>query len=183
MNGKLKEYFSHEGRLNRKPFFLMYLGVVFCQFIVGRIWGSVSNVELVSDVGVLFAIIFTFLAAVLFLSSGIFMLTQSIKRLHDLNKSGWYILIRFAAFIPFIGFLIVLAFEFYLLLIKGTEGPNQFGPDPLNPSGDIHVYDTEVYERTETVYDADVYESDEAVYDAEIHESGESFYDEEKKEE
>jgi len=175
-NGKLKEYFSYEGRLNRKPYFLRYLGVIILSFIVGMIWGIALNV---SD---LLTILFTLPIIVFWLAGVVFMLFQSIKRLHDLNKSGWYLLIRLASFIPFIGFFIVLAFDLYLFLVKGTEGPNQFGPDPLNPNGDGYIYDTEVYERAENVYDAEVYESDEAVYDAEIHENGESFYDEEKRE-
>ncbi len=48
-----------------------------------------------------------------------------IKRWHDLDKSGWWVLINF---IPIVG-------QLWCLLecgvLKGTEGPNRFGPDPL----------------------------------------------------
>ena len=50
-----------------------------------------------------------------------------VKRLHDLNMSGWWILFKF---LPFGNLL------FYLMLgvLKGTSGPNRFGPDPLAPT-------------------------------------------------
>lgn len=47
-----------------------------------------------------------------------------IRRLHDLDRSGWWCLI---AFIPLIGIIIIL----YWFVQKGTEGPNRFGDDPL----------------------------------------------------
>ena len=179
-NEKLKEYFSYEGRLNRKPYFLRWLGVLVLEVISFIIWG------IAVDVNDRLALIFAILFIVFWLACAVFMLFQSIKRLHDLDKSGWYLLIRLAGVIPFIGFLIALAFDLYLLLAKGTEGPNRFGPDPLNPEGDEFVYDTEVYEevyeRDEIVYDADVYESDENVYDTDVYESDENVNEEEKRE-
>jgi uncharacterized membrane protein YhaH (DUF805 family) len=45
------------------------------------------------------------------------------RRLHDINKSGWWQLLYL---IPF-GGLVVL----YFLVSKGTEGENRFGSDPL----------------------------------------------------
>jgi uncharacterized membrane protein YhaH (DUF805 family) len=50
----------------------------------------------------------------------------TIRRLHDTNKSGWY---YFVVLIPLAGFIILL----YFCALKGTVGPNRFGPDPLNP--------------------------------------------------
>ena len=57
-----------------------------------------------------------------------------IKRAHDRNHTGWYILLTM---IPFIG--IIWSSE--LLFFKGTEGTNQYGEDPrylltVQPSGD-----------------------------------------------
>tara|TARA_B100000959_G_scaffold251596_1_gene281044 strand:- start:249 stop:533 length:285 start_codon:yes stop_codon:yes gene_type:complete len=48
----------------------------------------------------------------------------SIRRLHDLNKTGWLVLL---SLIPFIGGLIL----FVILIAKGTEGKNRFGNYPL----------------------------------------------------
>jgi uncharacterized membrane protein YhaH (DUF805 family) len=46
-----------------------------------------------------------------------------IKRLHDMDRSGWYSLINL---IPVVGTLIILI---WLGFFKGTEGENRFGPD------------------------------------------------------
>lgn len=47
-----------------------------------------------------------------------------IRRMHDKDKSGWWLLI---SFVPIIGILYVL----YLFVTPGTAGDNRFGPDPL----------------------------------------------------
>jgi uncharacterized membrane protein YhaH (DUF805 family) len=48
----------------------------------------------------------------------------SIRRLHDLDRTGWWILL---GLIPIIGWIILLIWY----ISKGTDGPNRFGPDPL----------------------------------------------------
>lgn len=52
-------------------------------------------------------------------------LAVQIKRWHDRGKSGWWVLI---ALIPIIGNLWVIIECGFLI---GDEGPNQYGPDPL----------------------------------------------------
>jgi uncharacterized membrane protein YhaH (DUF805 family) len=47
-----------------------------------------------------------------------------VRRLHDLGRSGWWLLI---ILIPLIGILILLFF----FVQKGTDGPNEHGADPL----------------------------------------------------
>lgn len=49
----------------------------------------------------------------------------SVKRWHDLNKSGWWLLI---ALIPLAGALFTLVEQGFH---AGTEGPNNYGPDPI----------------------------------------------------
>lgn len=48
----------------------------------------------------------------------------SVRRLHDLDKSGWWILI---SFIPLIGTIILIVW----FVGKGSDQDNRFGPDPL----------------------------------------------------
>jgi uncharacterized membrane protein YhaH (DUF805 family) len=48
----------------------------------------------------------------------------TIRRLHDLDRTGWWI---FIWFIPLVGWIILLIW----FCTKGTDGPNRFGPDPL----------------------------------------------------
>jgi uncharacterized membrane protein YhaH (DUF805 family) len=52
-------------------------------------------------------------------------LAISIKRWHDRDKSGWWVLI---GFIPLIGGIWALIETGFL---EGTKGPNQYGLDPL----------------------------------------------------
>ena len=47
-----------------------------------------------------------------------------IRRMHDINKSGWFILLNF---VPLFGLIIVLV----MLTEKGTLGKNRFGKYPL----------------------------------------------------
>src|SRR3546814_14546367 len=49
----------------------------------------------------------------------------AIKRWHDRDKSGWWILI---VLIPIVGPIWALVENGFL---AGTAGPNRFGPDPL----------------------------------------------------
>ena len=47
---------------------------------------------------------------------------SGVRRLHDTNKSGWFILI---SIIPIIGLIVI-----FLLIADGTKGKNRFGPKP-----------------------------------------------------
>jgi uncharacterized membrane protein YhaH (DUF805 family) len=51
-------------------------------------------------------------------------LAIGVRRLHDVDRGGWWILI---SIIPLIGVIVLLVWW----TTKGTDGPNQFGPDPL----------------------------------------------------
>jgi len=48
----------------------------------------------------------------------------TVRRLHDQNLSGWWLLLTF---IPLIGTIILLVW----MCTRGTSGPNRFGSDPL----------------------------------------------------
>ena len=63
-------------------------------------------------------------------------LAVSIRRLHDTNRSGWFLLL---AFIPCIGAIILLVFY----IEEGTKGSNKFGSDPKGGEhdGDIDRLD------------------------------------------
>jgi uncharacterized membrane protein YhaH (DUF805 family) len=49
--------------------------------------------------------------------------SNQVRRLHDLDKTGWWSLI---GLVPLLGFILL-----FLNCLVGTEGPNRFGPDPL----------------------------------------------------
>ena len=57
---------------------------------------------------------------------GAFIIAQislAVRRLHDTNRSGWWL---WASFIPLIGTIWILI----LFCLDGTVGRNRFGPDP-----------------------------------------------------
>ena len=66
------------------------------------------------------AVIIVILSILLFIPS----LAVYVRRLHDTDHSAWWV---FIGFIPIIGAIVLL----YFLIIKGTEGTNRFGTDPL----------------------------------------------------
>ncbi|GAB5375158.1 MAG: DUF805 domain-containing protein [Acuticoccus sp.] len=45
---------------------------------------------------------------------------MSVRRLHDIGRTGWWV---FIILLPVIGFIVLLVFH----CIRGTEGPNRFG--------------------------------------------------------
>jgi uncharacterized membrane protein YhaH (DUF805 family) len=51
-------------------------------------------------------------------------LAIAVRRLHDLDEPGWWILL---GLIPIIGGIALLIW----FVLKGTDGSNRFGPDPL----------------------------------------------------
>jgi uncharacterized membrane protein YhaH (DUF805 family) len=51
-------------------------------------------------------------------------LAVAVRRLHDTDRRGWWLLI---GFLPLIGGIVLLVF----FIIGGTRGPNRFGSDPV----------------------------------------------------
>ena len=103
----IKKYFVFEGRASRSEYWWFQL--------------IVSPSYLISEV-VESEISYFFLGITLF--TLIPAISAGVRRLHDTNKSGFFILI---SFIPFIGGLVLLFF----FITEGTKGKNRFGPDPL----------------------------------------------------
>lgn len=96
-----KHYFDFNGREGRKVFWLFTLNMFVINFVLGMI-----------SAGVLSMIISLL---VLLPSLGL-----SVRRLHDINASGWWMLL---GFIPAIGAIILLV----LACLPGTAGENRFG--------------------------------------------------------
>jgi uncharacterized membrane protein YhaH (DUF805 family) len=51
-------------------------------------------------------------------------LAVGVRRLHDTDRTGWWLLI---GLVPLVGLIVLIIF----FVQKGTTGPNQYGPDPL----------------------------------------------------
>jgi len=118
-----KKYADFQGRARRSEYWLFSL---FC-FIVGLVIGvlrvATGGMEAMQSgrLDALGVVNLLFSLAVLVPS-----LAVGFRRLHDTNRSAWWILI---AFIPLLGWIALIVFY----LLPGTPGPNRFGPDPKSP--------------------------------------------------
>jgi uncharacterized membrane protein YhaH (DUF805 family) len=55
-----------------------------------------------------------------------------VKRWHDIDVSGWWVLINV---VPYVGWLIALLFNGFS---RGSIGRNRFGPDPIREFPNSH---------------------------------------------
>ena len=104
-------YANFNGRARRSEYwwFLLVVNVLFAALAFVAL--------LVSEV--LIVILAIFALAVILPA-----LAVTVRRLHDTNRSGWWILVNL---IPYVGGLVLLV----LCAFAGTSGPNRYGPDPL----------------------------------------------------
>lgn len=109
-------YANFNGRARRKEYWMFVLVYVIISFVIGFIGGIVYLIS--STFG---ALVFG-LTYVLSLALLIPTLAVLARRLHDVGKPTWFIVL---AFIP-----IVNLYVFYLTLLEGDKGPNEYGPDP-----------------------------------------------------
>jgi uncharacterized membrane protein YhaH (DUF805 family) len=61
-------------------------------------------------------------------------LAIAVRRLHDINRTGWWVLIALTV----IGIFVLI----YWACKKGTPGPNRFGPDPFVAVGQVNPLPT-----------------------------------------
>jgi uncharacterized membrane protein YhaH (DUF805 family) len=114
MNFK-KFYFSADGRVNRKqwwlylvlPVFVIMLILIFIDMATGS-YDQEAGIGLLSGIFALISLIPSILVY--------------IKRFHDRDKSGWWVLIGLIPIIGGLWLLIELGF------LRGTPGPNRYGP-------------------------------------------------------
>lgn len=109
---ELKNYFTFEGRMNR----LKYFGIIFLLGIIGAIFSVATELTynlVLAYINVSFSVI-----------ALIINIFVTVQRLHDLKRPGFH---YFLTFIPIYNIYFLL----YLLFKKGTDGPNEYGADPL----------------------------------------------------
>jgi uncharacterized membrane protein YhaH (DUF805 family) len=123
---------SFEGRINRQKWWLGLIVLMVVQWIfyivIGMIFGGGMMVGMDPENPESVSRAMSALMIPLFILILIFLwptLAIYAKRWHDRDKSGWWSLI---ILIPLIGPIWVLV---ELGFLRGNEGPNQYGPDPL----------------------------------------------------
>lgn len=98
-------YIKFEGRSNRGEYWWAFLAIIIISFVLGLIDGMLGIMVL----GTVFS-----------LATLIPGIAIGVRRLHDIDKSGWWLLI---GLIPVVGFLVLI----YFFIQKPTPGPNRFG--------------------------------------------------------
>lgn len=106
-----KQYANFQGRANRQKYWMFYLFYMLIILILSIVEIMIGLPDVLSG-----------LFALVSLIPGIAITT---RRLHDIDKSGWWQLL---ILIPLIGAIILIIF----LIKEGTMGENRFGQDPLN---------------------------------------------------
>lgn len=100
----LKQFATFSGRARRKEFWY---------FVLVYFWLELAVI-----------IVFAPLLPLVQLTLLLPLLAVTVRRLHDRGHSGWWVLISFVPF-GILGLTVVLA-------LKGDEGTNDYGTDPIN---------------------------------------------------
>lgn len=120
--------FSFKGRIPRSTYWYYQLASIVIGGMLGGILGVIAGIaaSTTSDSDTINAILLVTncLVLIITLPLAYMGLAVSVKRAHDRDHSGWFVLI---ALIPFIGGLWILI---ELGFMEGTIGSNQYGPDP-----------------------------------------------------
>ncbi len=116
----LKRYADFQGRSGRKEYWM---------FLLFQIMVSIA-VNLVSFIGAsmesgLIAGLAAVVAGVFGLATFIPGIAVTVRRMHDIDKSGWQLL---WAFVPLVGAIILIIF----MAKPGTNAPNRFGAAPAS---------------------------------------------------
>jgi uncharacterized membrane protein YhaH (DUF805 family) len=112
----LRRYADFSGRSRRKEYWMFLLGVVIAAVVLSIVEGILGVSGMVGGV---YGPLTTLLLLGVFIPS----LACQVRRFHDQDKSGWFVLL---AFIPILGGLAVLVF----MCLEGNRGPNRYGEDP-----------------------------------------------------
>jgi len=107
----LKNYVGFNGRARRTEYWMFAL-VNFIVLLVLAILAAVTK-------SFIFWVLYTLYALAVIVPA----LAVTWRRMQDTGRNGWWILL---GLIPFVGGIVLLVF----MLLPGTPGPNEFGPDP-----------------------------------------------------
>lgn len=105
----LKKYAVFNGRARRAEYWMFFLFNLIIAFVLGFVEGLVGGPGVI---GLLYSL------AVLIPGIAV-----SARRLHDTDRSGWWLLI---AFVPLIGVIVLLVF----MIQDSQSGQNRYGANP-----------------------------------------------------
>lgn len=112
----LKKYAVFEGRARRKEYWYFVLINIVIGLALAILDQGLGTYNEETDTG-MFNAIYSLLVLIPSIA-------VAVRRLHDTDRSGWWLLL---IFIPILGVIILLVF----MCLSGHEGDNRFGPDPI----------------------------------------------------
>jgi uncharacterized membrane protein YhaH (DUF805 family) len=127
-----KRYADFSGRSRRKEYWMFVLlfaivyAVCYALIFTGMPSFDPATGQMSGGGGAL-SMIGSAVLLIFALGSFIPSLAVIVRRLHDQDKSGWFVLL---GLVP-IANIVLLVFMF----LEGTKGPNRFGPDPKDSGG------------------------------------------------
>ncbi|MBT5615062.1 MAG: DUF805 domain-containing protein [Flavobacteriales bacterium] len=112
-------YATFKGRASRSEFWYFYLFTIIVSFVLSFInsFGVGYGSETIATIG---AGLYGIFALAVLLPS----LAVTVRRLHDVNRSGWWLLI----YLTIIGIFVIL----YWLCKAGDNNENNYGPPQIN---------------------------------------------------
>ncbi len=109
-------YANFKGRARRSECWYFYLFSAIVNLVIGILGGLLAEVPVI---GIVVRLAITLVLAVMIIPS----IAVSFRRLHDIGKSGWWLLI---ALIPLIGEIVLIVFS----VTDSQPGENAYGPNP-----------------------------------------------------
>ena len=116
----LRKYATFDGRARRKEYWFFTLFNFLGLLVLTIVDMAVGTFNEQAEIGLLGGI---YLLAVLIPSIAV-----TVRRLHDTDRSGWWILLNF---IPVIGSIVIVVFA----VLDSQPGGNRFGPNPKGVIG------------------------------------------------
>lgn len=111
----LKQYAVFTGRARRKEYWFFVLFNIIIFIVLSLVDQALGLRGFVATLGLL--------SSLYWLAVIIPTIAVAVRRLHDIGRTGWWLLL---AFIPVIGSVVLLVFA----LLDSQPGANQYGPNP-----------------------------------------------------
>ena len=112
----LKKYADFSGRASRREYWWFVLFTTLASLILAVVDSALGTFNDQAGMGMLGGL---YALLVLLPTIGV-----QVRRLHDVDRSGWWLLIYL---VPLVGMIVIFVFA----CMKGTPGSNRFGLDPL----------------------------------------------------
>lgn len=122
----LSKYVDFTGRARRSEYWWFVLFFMIGNLVLGMVDSFLFGTTVVTDTSVSASTDTPILSGIFGLAMLLPSIAVGVRRLHDIDKSGWWLLV---SFIPLIGAIVLIVW----FATGGTRGPNRFGADPLDP--------------------------------------------------